>query len=81
MAAIKLHAGVFSDPGTDSCDFRGRALPDETRRTIAELDPADDDTIAFVLDVGPKLNTLLDAASPSESIGLEAGLRIGVWDE
>lgn len=85
MAAIKLHAGVFSDNGAESCDFRGDkfigAEQGDHHRTISEIDPASDAQIEQVLSFGPEINRLLDAMVPAEGFGVEAGLRIGVWDE
>lgn len=85
MAAIKVHAFVGSNAGTESCDFRGDKFigheQGDEHRTIFEKDPATEAEIAAVLEYGPKLNALLDTLTPSEGFGIEGGLRIGVWDE
>ncbi len=85
MASIKLHVGIFSDPGTESCDFRGDKFigheQGDEHRTVLEKDPATDAEIALVLEHGPVLNRILDTLVPAESFGIEGGARIGVWDE
>jgi len=85
MASIKVHVGIFSDNGAESCDFRGDKFigheQGDEHRTILEKDPATEAEIAAVLEYGPKLNALLDTLTPSEGFGIEGGLRIGVWSE
>ena len=85
MASIKIHAFVGSDSGTESCDYRGDKFigheQGDEHRTLFEKDPATEEEIAAVLEMGPKLNALFDTLTPSEGFGIEGGLRIGVWDE
>ena len=99
MAAIKLHVfrTEMGDDGTHTCDYRGGgehgAGENDQHRTILEKDPASEDEIAEVIELGPNLNAIFARLVASElgaagnvasAFGLEGhgpiGLRIGVWD-
>lgn len=108
MASIKVHVYRGADTGAESCDYRGDrfvgSLQDprnvrqvaDAHRTIPwlEIDPASEEQIEKVLQVGPAINAslaeLIDimpsfAAPLASTLGLEGSgppaLRIGVWDE
>ena len=97
MNSIKLHVFVGENDGTESCDFRGDkkigSAEGDEHKTLAEIDPADDDLVDIVLTLGPKLNkvlsrminskaigSILDVAGKLMGTGTKKGLRIGVWD-
>ena len=89
MAAIKIHAVLGTDHGTESCDFRGPLFighdQGDEHRTLAEDDPASEEAVALVLEFGPKANELFSRLLPAKGVGdvfgKDAFLRIGVWDK
>lgn len=60
MASIKLHIGKFSNPGTESCDFRGDKFigkeQGDHHSTVLEKDPASANEVELALQLGPKIN-------------------------
>ena len=89
MSAVKIHAVLGTDHGTESCDFRGDLFighdQGDEHRTLAEIDPASDSEIEMALEFGPKANELFGRLAPAKGVGdifgKDAFLRIGVWDE
>lgn len=98
MSSVKLHVFRGSDNGTESCDYRGDkfigAPQGDSHRTVAEIDPADEDLIKEVLETGPTTNRLFARIAELQPgfggnlatlLGLEGsgpvGVRVGVWDE
>ena len=89
MSAVKVHLVTGTNHGTESCDFRGpleigHAQGDE-HKTIFEVDPASEELVSKVLELGPQLNSILSEMSKSaDGIDLLGGkdlfLRLGVWD-
>jgi hypothetical protein len=81
--AIKIHVYHGPDNGAIDCDFRNpdgseeaTAATGDEHKTVFEIDPATDEEVALVLELGPKLNALFAKGNP---VGGFAGLRIGVW--
>jgi hypothetical protein len=81
--AIKIHAFNGPDRGTEDCDFRNPDGSEEEtsatgdhHRTLAEIDPATEEQVAFVLEHGPEFNQLMGKSNPIADF---VGLRIGVW--
>ena len=100
MASIKLHVYRMDsgDQGETSVDYSGSgelgAGPEDQHRTVAEVDPADDALVAFVLENAPAFNKVANAISRAAPpfvrnlaglLGLRGdgpvSIRVGVWDQ
>jgi hypothetical protein len=82
-SSIKIHLFNGPDKGIEDADFRNpdgteeeTAATGDHHRTIAEIDPATPEQVAFVLEFGPMFNRMMSNSNPVAGF---AGLRIGVW--
>jgi len=73
MNAIKLQVFEGDRP---NIDLRG-SEPNDTHRTIAEIDPASDEQVQLIQEYGPKVNELLSHLIPSNEFA--KGLNLGVF--
>lgn len=104
MPAIKLQAYKGTNDGSVSCDYRGELFigsehdPRRTtgdidhHRTIAEIDPASEEQLAWWLEHGPTVNAGLRdfgvksflPSALAEALGdfvPVEGMRVGIFDE